>query len=83
MFLEPEAEVLVARDGEQVAEYVLVLGKDRAEKIGGAARLRVLSDHTYDHRARQVQSVLEGKVTSPLLSSTRSAKTLAPELSSL
>jgi spore maturation protein CgeB len=83
MFLKPEAEVLVARDGEQVAEYVLALGKDRAEKIGGAARLRVLSDHTYDHRARQVQSVLEGKVTSALLSSTRSAKTLAPELSSL
>jgi len=58
MFLEPGREVLVARDGAQVAEHLLELTPERARRIGEAARRRVLAEHTYAHRAAQVESVL-------------------------
>ena len=59
-FLEPETEVLVARDGAEVAELVRGLDKSRARKIGQAAMRRVLAEHTYEHRARQVSGILSG-----------------------
>ncbi|HSN89570.1 MAG TPA: glycosyltransferase, partial [Thermoanaerobaculia bacterium] len=59
MFLEPDREVLVARDGGEVAERLRELTPERARRIGEAARRRVLSEHTYAHRAAQVESVLE------------------------
>jgi len=58
MFLEPGSEVLVARDGAQVAEHLRELTPERARRIGEAARRRVLSEHTYAHRAAQVETVL-------------------------
>jgi spore maturation protein CgeB len=58
MFLEPDREVLVARDGDDVATLVHGLAPDRAWEIGSAARRRVLQEHTYDHRARVVEQVL-------------------------
>ncbi|RXZ65423.1 CgeB family protein [Pelagerythrobacter rhizovicinus] len=54
MFLEPEREVLVARDGKDVAEHIEALTPDRARAIGKAALARVLGDHTYDRRAAEV-----------------------------
>jgi spore maturation protein CgeB len=33
----------------------------RAKAIGAAARRRVCAQHTYAHRAAQLQSVLEGR----------------------
>jgi spore maturation protein CgeB len=60
-FLEPESEVLVARDGAEVAELVRGLDAERARAIGAAARKRVLAGHTYAHRARQVTEILEGR----------------------
>ena len=59
-FLEPEKEVLVARDGAEVAEIVRDLDAERAKKIGQAAMKRVLAEHTYAHRARQVSIILSG-----------------------
>jgi spore maturation protein CgeB len=58
LFLEPGREVLVARDGQEVAELLNSLTPERARAIGKAARLRVLSQHTYAHRARQVDHLL-------------------------
>jgi spore maturation protein CgeB len=58
-FLEPGKEVLVARDGAEVAELVRSLDDARAKEIGQAARKRVLAEHTYEHRARQVVRILE------------------------
>jgi spore maturation protein CgeB len=58
MFLEPGREALVARDGAEVAELVRWLLPEKARAIGAAARKRVLAEHTYDHRARQVDAVL-------------------------
>jgi spore maturation protein CgeB len=67
-FLEPETEVLVARNGAEVAEIVRKLDKERARRIGQAALRRVLAEHTYAHRARQVKAILEGRVGSRLAS---------------
>jgi len=58
LFLEPAREVLVARDGEEVARHVQQLDPERAGAIGAAALARVLREHTYEHRAGQVEAVL-------------------------
>ena len=59
-FLAPDEEVLVARDGAEVAELLEGLDPERARAIGEAALERVLAEHTYDRRAEQVERVLEG-----------------------
>lgn len=61
-FLEPETEVLVARDGAEVAAIVSELDPERAKRIGHAAMKRVLAKHTYEHRAKQVVDILTGHV---------------------
>lgn len=58
-FLTPGEEVLVAGDGEEVAQLLSDLEPDRAAAIGEAALERVLAEHTYDRRAEQVEAVLE------------------------
>ena len=58
LFLEPGREVLVARDGPDVAELLRSLDPGRARAIGLAARERVLREHTYGHRAAQVEEIL-------------------------
>jgi len=62
LFLEPEAEVLVAEDGESVAELARSLSPEQARSIGEAARERLLTEHTYAHRAEQVEAVLGVRV---------------------
>jgi spore maturation protein CgeB len=57
-FLLPDVEVLVARDGAEVAEQLRALEPLRAHELGDAARKRVLADHTYAHRAAQVDALL-------------------------
>lgn len=51
LFLTPGTEVLVARDGADVAAHLNGLTLARARAIGEAARRRVLADHTYTQRA--------------------------------
>lgn len=58
-FLRPDFEVLVARDGIDVAEHLDKLTPHRARVIGEAARQRILSEHTYDRRGQQVHAILE------------------------
>ena len=60
LFLEPGSEVLVARDGEAVARHLRNLKPERARQIGQTALGRVLNEHTYAHRARQVDQILAG-----------------------
>jgi Uncharacterized protein conserved in bacteria len=57
-FLEPGAEVLVARSGAEVAALLGALAPEQAREIGAAARRRVLAEHTYAHRAAQLEAVL-------------------------
>jgi spore maturation protein CgeB len=61
-FLEPGEEVLVAEDGSAVAGLLDGLTPGRARTIGAAARERVLREHTYAHRAAQVEEVLGARV---------------------
>ena len=61
LFLEPGREVLVAQDGEEVAAHVLALDAPTAARIGQAARRRVLAEHTYAHRAAELEALLEGR----------------------
>jgi spore maturation protein CgeB len=58
LFLAPGKEVLVARDGKDVAEHVQNLGASRARAIGEAALRRVLAEHTYEKRAVEVDRLL-------------------------
>jgi len=58
-FLTPDDEVLVAREGNEVAAALASLSPERAHRIGEAARRHVLAEHTYDHRARQVHRLLD------------------------
>jgi spore maturation protein CgeB len=61
LFLTPGEEVLVARDGGDVAEHLRTLDPLRARAIGEAARLRVLGEHTYARRAAEVDALLRGE----------------------
>ena len=57
-FLTPGREVLVARDADDVVRHLEALDLKRARQIGEAARQRVLAEHTYKHRAQQLQTLL-------------------------
>jgi spore maturation protein CgeB len=57
-FLNPDEEVLVARDGQDVADHVAALTSERARAIGQAALRRILTEHTYAHRGEQVDGIL-------------------------
>ncbi len=61
-FLEPNTEILVAEDGAGVAHHLERLSADNAAAIGQRALRRVLSDHTYDQRADQVDAILRARV---------------------
>ena len=59
MFFAPGREILVARDGDEVAQIVRGLTTARAREVGEAALRRVLAEHTYAHRVAHLESVLE------------------------
>lgn len=59
MFLAPGEEILVARDGADVAEIMRTLTPRRAKAIGAAALRRVLAEHTYALRAELVDAIFK------------------------
>jgi spore maturation protein CgeB len=61
LFLEPGREILVAQDGVMVAEQLRNLTPQKAKTIGKAAYQRVLAEHTYAHRAAQLETLLTAK----------------------
>jgi spore maturation protein CgeB len=58
-FLTPDREVLVAHDADEVVRHLETLDQQKAREIGEAARRRVLAEHTYKHRALQLQRLLD------------------------
>ncbi len=62
LFLEPEREVLVARDGQDVADHLRRLTPERARAIGDAARRRIVADHTYAQRAVAVDALFRSEM---------------------
>jgi spore maturation protein CgeB len=57
-FFEPGEEILVAPDAAQVVSHLMLLSPERRISIGQAARRRVLRDHTYAQRAREIECAL-------------------------
>jgi spore maturation protein CgeB len=62
LFLEPDREVLVARDGAEVAGRLQSLTAADARRIGAAAQRRILAEHTYSQRADLLESLLGARV---------------------
>ena len=60
LFLRPDEEILVARDGADVGRHLAELTLERARRIGQAALRRVLAEHTYTMRAVIVDRLLRG-----------------------
>jgi spore maturation protein CgeB len=57
LFLKPGEEVLVARDGQEVAAILGELTAERAKEIGARALRRVLAEHTYARRAEEADGI--------------------------
>jgi glycosyltransferase involved in cell wall biosynthesis len=59
-WFEPGSELIVVEDADEaIAAYQQLLADpSRAEELGRRARERVLDEHTYRHRARQVLAAL-------------------------
>jgi spore maturation protein CgeB len=58
IFLKDGEEVLVARDGKDVADHIEALTPERARAIGEAARARIMAEHTYTRRGAEVDVIL-------------------------
>ncbi|MCZ4091318.1 CgeB family protein [Sinorhizobium psoraleae] len=61
LFLTPGEEVLVARDGQDVIELMANLTQASAKEIGERALRRVLGEHTYAHRAAEVDRLFRSR----------------------
>ena len=57
-FFEPQSEILVARDGNEVAAILGELSPQRAREIGDRALQRARAEHLYIHRAGKVEEAL-------------------------
>ncbi|MEQ4573704.1 MAG: glycosyltransferase [Gammaproteobacteria bacterium] len=62
MFLEPGREVLVADGAEDVVEHLRRIGPAQSRQIGERARERLLREHTYAHRAEQLERLLQAQL---------------------
>lgn len=56
-FFTPGKEILVAADGNEVIELLKELTPEKAAEIGRAAYEKVLHKHTYNHRAKLLDSI--------------------------
>ena len=59
LFLEPGEEVLVANGSDDVVRWIEDTPLERARHIGRRARERMLAQHTYAHRAEQLEALLD------------------------
>ncbi len=57
MFFAPGREILVARNAEEVAAHVRSVSVSEARQIAHNMRQRALTEHTYELRARQFNSI--------------------------
>ncbi len=62
LWFEPEREIIVVNSGEEALERYRWLLAHEAERqrMGAAARQRVLAEHTMRHRARQLLGIMRG-----------------------
>ena len=59
-WFEPEKEIIIVESGEEALErYRYLLSHDsERETIAKAARERVLKEHTFQHRARELMAII-------------------------
>ena len=57
-FFEPGKEILVVNNGEEVKQVLAQLTGEQAAAIGKAALQKVLAQHTYTHRAVELDRIL-------------------------
>jgi spore maturation protein CgeB len=57
-FLEPGSEILIARNAEEAAEQIRSTSREQARAIGNTARKHLLTQHTYFHRAAQLERLI-------------------------
>lgn len=62
-FLTPGEEILVASNGRDVADILSNLSLAEAADIGQKAYKKIISNHTYAHRAEQLDQILKAFVT--------------------
>lgn len=55
-FFEPDEEILFARSAEEVLDYLREIGDDERLRIGDNARRKVLSEHSAEHRAFELET---------------------------
>lgn len=79
LFFEPGAEILTARNAEDVAA-VMELPDAQLAQIGRRARERVLDEHTVAHRARHLETVLEYASRAPEEEQLSAVRTAGEEL---
>jgi len=58
VFFEPSKEILVAHNGKEVEQILADLSPAKARVIGEAAYDKVISEHTYRHRAQLLESTI-------------------------
>lgn len=63
-WFEPEKEIVLVQSGEEALErYRFLLShENEREAIGKAARERVLKQHTFQHRARELVKIIENYI---------------------
>jgi spore maturation protein CgeB len=65
LFLQPNEDILIARDGKDVATILEQLSPARAREIGAAALDRVLRHHTYESRAKLADETFRSLFANP------------------
>lgn len=58
-FFEPGKEILIVNNGEEVKGVLTDLTKEKAKEIGKAALKKVVTEHTYTHRAAALDDILK------------------------
>lgn len=61
-FFEPDKEILVAKSGDEVKRILSELTVEKARAIGQAALKKVLEKHTYNHRAVELDALLQAEL---------------------
>jgi spore maturation protein CgeB len=57
-FFVPDEEILIARSSTEALRYLWELPETERRRLGAAARRRVLSGHTAEHRAAELEAYL-------------------------
>lgn len=61
-FFDPETEILISRSAEETCGYLREIHEEQRDRLGTAARRRVLAAHTGQRRAEELEEIFEEAV---------------------